>query len=247
MSLILWLFNNSWDENMIEQYLAWSGFSDSGIPDPMVIGGQVALVTPGTIEWIVPDGVTSISVAVISAGQQGRVQSAAAANAGQGGCIRWKNNIPVTPGEPYTIVIGSGGIAQSIPFGTESSYQTDYLSSAFGVVAGVLSSESTTIDGDVGGANSFSGASGGGSSGDVKGGDSGTYTAGGNTASGGGCSPLGVRTSGSGITGANYGGGGGAQLRDTGNRLTGKGGDGCIRIMWGNGRAYPSTQIADRV
>jgi hypothetical protein len=232
---------------MIEQYLAWAGFTSSGPPDPMVKGGQDVLSTPGTIEWTVPVGVTSISVAVISAGLRGRVQSAAAADAGRGGCVRWKNDIPVTPGDKYTLVIGSGGVAQSLPMGTAGTYQTDYASSAFGVIAGVQAAESTTIDSVVGGSNSANGASGGGSSGDVKGGDSGTFGGSGSGILGGGCSPLGVRVTSSTIVGANYGGGGGAQLRSSGNRLSGKGGDGCIRIMWGNGRAYPSTNIADRV
>lgn len=233
---------------MIEQYLAWSGFSDNGgATDPMVKGGQDALIVPGTIEWTVPEGVTAISVAVMSAGLQGRAQSVAASEGGRGGCVRWKNNIPVTPGETYTIVVGSGGIAQAVPYGTASAFQTNYASTAFGLNVGTFAGECTTIDATVGGTNSFSGQVVGGSSGDAKGGDSGTYLINGAASNYAGCSPLGTRVPGSLLTGGKHGGGGGAQVRDIGNRQTGRGGDGFVRIMWGNGRAYPSTNIADRV
>jgi hypothetical protein len=48
----------------------------------------------------------------------------------------------------------------------------------------------------------------------------------------------------SGGAGGAYGGGGGACEDDT-NRSGLRGGVGAVRIIWGNGRAYPSTNTAD--
>lgn len=230
---------------MIEQYLAWAGFSNTANPDdPMVKGGQVAYATPGTYIWTVPEGVTSISVVVVSAGQQGRAQAAAAVNAGRGGSVRWKNNIPVVPGETYTLVVGSGGIAQSVPSGTASEHQTDYASSAFGLFVGVTSAESTPKSAEIGGGDGAGGGSGTGQT--FYGGNSASFNGDNSVINGQGITLLNVVSPRSGINGGPCGGGGGAIAVSSGNRSCGKGGDGGIRIMWGNGRAYPGTQIADR-
>jgi hypothetical protein len=45
--------------------------------------------------------------------------------------------------------------------------------------------------------------------------------------------------------GGRFGGGGGGG--DGNNNIGGDGGPGCVRIIWGTGRAYPSTLTADRV
>lgn len=230
---------------MIEQYLAWAGFSDTGGDDPMVKGGQVAYTTPGTVQWVVPEGVTSISVVVVSAGQQGRAQAAQAVNAGRGGGVRWKNNIPVTPGDSYTLVIGSGGISQSVPSGTASTFQSDYMSSAFGIVASVLPAESTPKSAEVGGGDGANGGSGTGQT--FYGGNSASFNGDNSVVNGQGITLINVSAARIGIAGGVCGGGGGAISVSSGNRSCGKGGDGGIRIMWGNGRAYPGTNIADRV
>jgi len=90
------------------------------------------------------------------------------------------------------------------------------------------------------------------------GGQSGNPTAG----SGGGVGALGAGTNGSvasaggsggtaggavGAVGAGglYGGGGGGQAADGKNTSSSNGGNGAVRIIWGAGRAYPSTNTAD--
>lgn len=58
-------------------------------------GGQVLFDTWGSHDWTVPAGVTSICSCAIATGL----------NAGAGGGLSYRNNIPVTPGETLTVVI----------------------------------------------------------------------------------------------------------------------------------------------
>ena len=64
--------------------------------------------TPGSYNWTVPAGVTSISVAGIGGGGGG-AQKSAGGSGGGGGLITYSNSIAVTPGTTCTIVVGSGG------------------------------------------------------------------------------------------------------------------------------------------
>jgi hypothetical protein len=66
--------------------------------------GQVAYTTPGTYTWVCPVTVSSISVVAIGGGGSGTTSGG-----GGGGGLGWKNNISVTGGQSYTIVVGSGG------------------------------------------------------------------------------------------------------------------------------------------
>jgi hypothetical protein len=47
--------------------------------------------------------------------------------------------------------------------------------------------------------------------------------------------------------GGRFGGGGGGGDGGTPGGAAGTGGVGCVRIIWGTGRAYPATLTADRV
>ena len=75
--------------------------------------GQQEYTTPGTYSWVAPEGVTSVSVVTIGGGGAG---GAMCQNqtlpfrmaGGGGGGTGWKNNIPVTPGVSYTVVVGAG-------------------------------------------------------------------------------------------------------------------------------------------
>lgn len=233
---------------MIEHLLAFSGFWDGSGSDPMVKGGQIAYTTPGSYDWIVPEGVTEISVLIISAGQQGRVQTVAAANPGAGGCLRWKNKIAVTPGATYRVVVGSGGIQQNIPYGTASSHQLNYASSAFGIDVGITTAETTPVGADMGGGNGSAGQQGNSDGTMFFGGNAGAFVSNGAvTAAGRGIDLFNVAVNAVSPNGGKHGGGGHAQSRSSGNRICGKGGDGAVKILWGNGRAFPSTNIADRV
>ena len=63
---------------------------------------------PGTYNWTVPAGVTSINVAAIGAGGGGVAAYYGGAGGG-GGLSNYENNIPVIPGTSYSITIGTGG------------------------------------------------------------------------------------------------------------------------------------------
>lgn len=72
--------------------------------------------TPGTYSWTAPAGVTSVCVVCIGGGGAGtRGTSPSDVNqlrrGGGGGGLGWKNNIAVTPGQTYTVVVGAGGNA----------------------------------------------------------------------------------------------------------------------------------------
>jgi len=81
---------------------------------------QVAYTTPGTYSWTCPAGVTSVSVVAVGGGGGGGYQWSS--GGGGGGGLGWKNNIAVTPGNSYTVVVGAGGpgnIANAYNSGTE--------------------------------------------------------------------------------------------------------------------------------
>ena len=132
-----------------------------------VTNGQIAYTTPGSYSWVCPAGVTSVNVVSVGAGSSA---SGYFGIGGAGGALAYKNNIPVTPGSTYTVVVGAGGSG-----GTGTGFQG---------VAGGLSSfawSGATLTANGGGAPTASGPSAGTSTG---GAPAGTYDGGGN---GGGC------------------------------------------------------------
>lgn len=77
-----------------------------------VTSGQQAYTTPGTYTWTAPAGVTSVSVVAIGGGgggSKGLGYNGVGLCGGGGGGLGWKNNIPVTPGATYEVVVGGGG------------------------------------------------------------------------------------------------------------------------------------------
>lgn len=75
--------------------------------DWLIAGSQAEYLSPGTYAWVCPPGVTSVSVVCVGAGGGG---GAGWANyGGSGGGLGYKNNISVTPGQSYTVVVGTGG------------------------------------------------------------------------------------------------------------------------------------------
>jgi hypothetical protein len=77
------------------------------------IRGEAVYNIPGTYQWTAPAGVTSVSVVAIGGGASGAVgyinNTTGSALGGGGGALAWKNNIPVVPGQSYTVVVGAGG------------------------------------------------------------------------------------------------------------------------------------------
>ena len=87
--------------------------------------GQQEYTTPGTYTWTCPAGVTSVSVVCIGGGGTG------GAYGGSGGSLAYKNNITVTPGQTYTIIVGN---TNSQVYGSPYSFTAE-SSSAFNCVA----------------------------------------------------------------------------------------------------------------
>jgi hypothetical protein len=181
--------------------------------------GEQIYTSGGTYTWVCPVGVTSVSVVCVGGGGGGDVSSTNPGNnnavrgAGGGG-LGWKNGIPVTPGNSYTVQVGGTG-STSFFIGTE------------------------TVSG-AGGQNSLSGGAGGGFTGDGGGaggaggsgvnpisptiGNPGTYIQfGGGGGAGGYSGPGGAggnASNGAGSAGSGGGGGGGGAWTNAGYSVT---------------------------
>lgn len=145
--------------------------------------------TPGSYTFTVPAGITSVNVVAIGGGGGGQISrggssgSERPSSGGGGGGLGWTNNIAVSPGSTYTVVVGAGGAGATV----------------------VGDQVTTTIDGSSGGTSYFIStgtvSGGGGGAGDADGGAAGTFTG-----TGGGSGGIGqTRTQ-----GYDGGGGGGA-------------------------------------
>ena len=73
--------------------------------------GETQYRSAGTFTWVCPPGVTQVSAVCIGGGGGGG--QGWANDAGGSGGLGWKNNISVTPGNSYTVVVGSRGYRSS--------------------------------------------------------------------------------------------------------------------------------------
>jgi hypothetical protein len=189
---------------------------------------EVLYDTPGTYQWTCPQGITSINAVCIGGGGGG-VAATSNARGGGGGGLGWKNNIPVIPGQSYTVQVGAGGTRSSFnqPETATSGGNSFFISletvAGLGGGAGLVT---TTTFGGAGG--TFVGDGGGnggiGGAGGVNAGGGGG--AGGYTGNGGSGYVLSTSiTNGSGISG-NGGGGGGGGSGGSGAQAGGGGGVG---------------------
>jgi hypothetical protein len=85
-----------------------SGPVSLGGSSSSTIGCDHAYTTPGTFTWYAPSGVTSVSAVAVGGGAGGGMQQGNNGG-GQGGALAWRNNISVSPGSGYTVVVGYGG------------------------------------------------------------------------------------------------------------------------------------------
>lgn len=194
--------------------------------------------------FVVPSGVTAISVVAIGPGGLAQLVSEFGADgSGGGGACAYVNGLPTAPGELLDVVI--------IPSATTNTARV-YLARAgvrlIDVTGGWYSNPGAVVIG-----TGFSGGVGSapGGGGNRSGGGAGGYTSGGGAGSvsssrgGGGTSSLGGSTgaSGGGSTsthGGLYGGGAGVVPGSKGLP-----GGGCLRIIHGPGRAFPNTNTGD--
>lgn len=73
--------------------------------------GEAVYTSPGTYSFVVPAGITEISAVAVGGGSTGVVYRT---TTGGGGALSYSNNIPVTPGESLTVVVGVKGMTVSI-------------------------------------------------------------------------------------------------------------------------------------
>jgi hypothetical protein len=273
------------------------GIGIGGTPPPPP-APQQAYTTPGTFSWTAPAGVTSVCVVCVGGGAGGKGTFPSTGGGGGGG-LGWKNNITVTPGQSYTVVVGAGGNSANTTGGNSYFINLTTVAGYGGVSAdrGAINGTRANFVGD-GGGQGGAGAGNGDNFVSFGGGGAGGYS--GNGGNGGG----GQNNNGSGTTGyAGYppqtgsgGGGGGGDERPggsvgilgqgsdgtspsrifvsgnwvyfagtpgsngatSGNLYDGGlygaggagvndslGGGGAVRIIWGAGRAFPSTNTGD--
>lgn len=262
------------------------------------VRGEEAYTTPGTYSWTAPAGVTSVSVVAIGGtSASGNIENnQSGVRSGQGGAgLGWKNNIPVVPGQSYTVQVGEAGTISNV-FGSTNSFFINTATVAglrgLGITGGGFSGDgggnggngsfgftgTNPWAGGGGGAGGYTGNGGAagqtrgvsGNAGSGGGGGGGASTALGGVALGYGFNGGGVGIYGAGANGtaANFrdgfaGSGGNSTNPSTtpNTRLYGAGPrglrrwstsgftngtdgmQGAVRIVWGQGRAFPATDV----
>lgn len=202
--------------------------------------------------WTVPAGVTSISAVAVGSGYNGT----SAGGSGGAGNLVYSNAISVTPGENLSILCGTNGTYSTISRGVtklvRASYRGSSIDNTVDEIGDVKNRGGSTFGFGGGGAAGYSGNGG---RGDGQAGLGGGASGANGYGCGGGVGLLGEGTSGAATTnfygnggssgtngtttqGGSYGGG-----SDDNSHTAGPGG---IRIIWGAGRAYPSTNTADQ-
>lgn len=174
-------------------------------PDPTPVAGQAFFTAQDGVDWTVPDNVYSISVVCIGGGQPSPSGNITGKN---GGDLRWKNKIPVTPGE----ILRIRAAPAKLPTATSGSASNVVRKSSGEVLlqaggGGNTVELSTPLGGDVGGGN-------GGKGGGRGGGGAGGYTGDGGEGS----------SNAIGFSGTGGAGGGGSYYTFNGNVFGGGGG-----------------------
>ncbi len=120
--------------------------------------GQVAYTTAGTYSWVCPEGVYSVSAVAVGGGGSGGAAYWAGGGGGGGG-LGYKNNIPVVPGNSYTVVVGAGGLGVSANAGGQGTSGTDsyFISNTTVKGGGGAAGTGTSSDGNT----QYSGGAGG--------------------------------------------------------------------------------------
>ena len=174
---------------------------------PIPYPDQAEYTTPGTYTWIAPRNVTSVSVVCVGGGGGPAANGSGASGAGGGG-LGWKNNIPVTPGQSYTVQVGAGGTR--VTTGTAPTGGQSFFIDASTVAGNGGLGGRAALDGNQAGGTFVGDGGGNGGAGGTRaavttaaggGGGAGGYT--GNGGRGGNAS------TGAGLEGAGGGGGGG--------------------------------------
>lgn len=284
---------------------AWKNIPLSATMVLPATNGQQLWNNPGTYTWVCPAGVNFVNALAIGGGG-GALRFLSTYTYGQGGGgggLGWLNNIPVIPGNSYTVVVGVGGTGVTTTStttrggnGGDSYFISAATVSGKGGQGGGYSlrapggsyvgdgggnggyggtSNGSTVCGGGGGAGGYTGSGGDGgiysgaytsaTAGVGGGGGGGGYSGGANGGGGGGTGAYGVGTNGAAGAGYNTatnalrGGGGSSGIGGTATAVGGlfgggstagqatydSGVGGCVRLIWGPNRAFPSTNTAD--
>jgi len=171
-----------------------------GVGGAAVVQGQQEYTSDGTYSWTAPAGVTSVSAVCIGAGGPGDFSNNATYAGdnygGGGGACAYKNNITVSPGTSYTVVVGDGqGVFHNSNDGEDSYFNTTSTVKAVGGKCweqggnGGASSDCVgdgAYSGGDGSTNSGGGGGQGSGSNGGTGGNSSNYNSGGSAGNGGG-------------------------------------------------------------
>lgn len=209
--------------------------------------GQVQWIVPGTYQWTCPADVESVCCLLIAAGGNGGFLGVTPYGGYGGGC-RWMNDIPVVPGQVYTIVVGNAGSQANAGARQSNTNGEAVKSSAFDLFVG-FSNIGTPLGDGVGGG--YGGVGGRYTAGSTvgTGGWAGLYTNG-TTASRSGAND-GQGTKGAQLTldafstTGDYGAGGSAIYNGSAYYSYG-GWGGAVRIIWGANRGYPANNIVNK-
>jgi hypothetical protein len=218
--------------------------SSSAVPP-----GQETYTTAGTFDFVVPLGVTSISAVAIGAGQGARnvnQVTGVGRTGGNGGNLVYSNGIQVVPTETLRVVVsaGSNPVIWSSNLIVPPACTITRLSDSSVLLAAQNRAGSPNI-----GTVVFLGGSPGTISGGpfgvttYVGGGAASFTANGSDTTGSGTNivdPNAAAVSRSGLTPGIHGGGGSVTANDGT-----AGARGAVRIIWGDGRAYPNTNVLD--
>jgi hypothetical protein len=182
---------------------------------------QQEFTIPGTYSWIAPADVTAVSVVCVGAGGGPAANASGASGAGGGG-LGWKNNIPVIPGQSYTVTVGTGGarvVSGTAPAGGNSFFIATSTVAGLGGLGGICASNANRAGGSFVGDGGGNGGAGGSRSGSTAaaggGGGAGGYS--GTGGAGGNANETAGTLAGSGSGGGGGGGGRGGSVDSAGS------------------------------
>jgi len=150
--------------------------------------------TAGTYTWVAPASVNKVSVVAVGGGGGG--QWGFSATGGGGGGLGWTNNISVTPGSPYTVVVGVGGDQGRNPgqYAGGNGGTSYFINTPTVYGGGAQGGGQGSVGGSHGGGGGGNGGAGAGGSGDSNsggGGGAGGYSGNGGNGNNGGASQAG--------------------------------------------------------
>ena len=250
-------------QNYIEDFFSTWLYTGNGTARTIENGinlrnlNEVKFITPGTYSWVCPSGVNNVSVVCVGGGGGGAGWNDSTSPfptpaGGGGGGLGYKNNISVTPGQTYTVVVGSGGTLGATSSNGIAGQDSYFINTSTvrgggggGGVFGGAGGSGGTFTGD-GGGNGGPGGVGAASGNAVGGGGGG---AGGYSGTGGtgGRGDLGGSLSAPGTAGSGGGAGGGSSgLSTPGSFRVGGGGGGGVGLL-GQGTSGAATSTPTTV